>query len=71
MANFWFKRCPQCGSYMKKLEPQDCAMCTCGWEEHVGAYYCEVVDNYCAHLSQDYQPEIALRRPLRMRKYRP
>jgi anaerobic ribonucleoside-triphosphate reductase len=72
MANMWFKRCPQCGTYMKKLEPQESAMCcACGWEEYVGTFYCDVVDRYCKHLSQDYRPEMALSRPFTRRRSRP
>jgi anaerobic ribonucleoside-triphosphate reductase len=71
MADMWFKRCPQCGTYMKKVEPQESGMCcACGWEEYVGAFYCEVVDKYCTHLSQDYSLEVASYRPHRMRKFR-
>jgi anaerobic ribonucleoside-triphosphate reductase len=72
MADMWFKRCPQCGTYMKKTEPQESSMCcACGWQEYVGEFYCEVVDGYCAKLSQDFKPEMASPLPHRMRKCRP
>jgi len=64
MADMWFKRCPQCGNYMKKTAPQESGMCcACGWEEYVVAFYCEVVNRYCSHLSQDNIREMALLRP--------
>ena len=55
MADMWFKRCPQCGSYAKKSEPQDAAICSaCGWEEYiVSAFFCEIVHKYCTLLAQD------------------
>ena len=34
MDGIWFKRCPLCGSYMKKSDPREPDACkTCGWEE--------------------------------------
>ena len=54
MADMWFKRCPRCGNYMKKVEPQESSTClACGWEEYVAAFYCEVVNTYCTLLSRD------------------
>lgn len=54
MADMWFKRCPRCGNYMKKIEPQESATCfSCGWEEYVAAFYCEVINKYCTLLGQD------------------
>jgi len=71
MADMWFKRCPQCGTYMKKLDPQDSSMCcACGWEEYVGAFYCDVVNRFCRHLSEDYRPRIDLPREQALRKSR-
>jgi len=54
MTDLWFKRCPRCGTYMKKSDPQESAMCcACGWEEYRGAFYCDIVHNYCARLAQE------------------
>jgi hypothetical protein len=64
MADMWFKRCPQCGTYMKKLDPQESGMCcACGWEEYTGAFYCEVVNSYCTRLARNDKPEMDLFRP--------
>jgi hypothetical protein len=52
MADLWFKRCPQCGSYTTKVEPLECAKChTCGWEEVENInFYCNVINGYCSLL---------------------
>jgi hypothetical protein len=48
MDGMWIKQCPRCKNYMKKNNPQDCAMCcACGWEEYVTTFYCEVAHRYC------------------------
>jgi hypothetical protein len=71
MADMWFKRCPQCGTYIKKIDPQESAMCcACGWEEYVGVFYCDVVHTYCTHLDQDDRLALDLPRPHRMSKFR-
>ena len=51
----WFKRCPQCGNYAEKSDPQECAKCgTCGWVEYVAAsFYCEIANRFCTLLGQE------------------
>jgi hypothetical protein len=50
----WFKRCPQCGNYAEKSDPQECAKCTCGWVEYVAAsFYCEIANRYCTFLGME------------------
>lgn len=35
MDGMWYKRCPHCGNYVKKHEPQESALCcVCGWKEY-------------------------------------
>ncbi len=50
MDTIWyFKHCPQCGNYLKKLDPQESGMCCCcGWQEYVAGYYCEFRRRFCA-----------------------
>jgi len=65
MADMWFKRCPQCGTYMKKFDPQESALCSaCGWKEYVVVFYCEVLHRYCTHLDQDDRLAFDLPGPL-------
>jgi hypothetical protein len=48
MQGIWFKRCPRCGNYIKKINPEElCMCCACGWEETVLSHFCEIVHNYC------------------------
>ncbi len=49
MDDVWyFKHCPQCGNYLKKLDPQESGMCCCcGWKEYIVGYYCEFRRRYC------------------------
>ncbi len=50
MDTIWFfKHCPRCGNYLKKLDPQESAMCcSCGWQEYVAPYYCEFRRRFCS-----------------------
>ncbi len=48
MDGIWIKRCPHCGSYIKKKDPEQSAMCTtCGWQERGNAFFCEMTDTFC------------------------
>ncbi len=48
MDGMWFKHCPKCGHYVKKVDPQESAMCcACGWQEYVIPYYCDFRHRYC------------------------
>ncbi len=48
MDGIWIKRCPGCGRYIEKRDPQDICVCSsCGWDESVPAFYCSLVDKYC------------------------
>lgn len=52
MDGMWYKRCPRCNNYMKKIDPRECGMCcACGWEEYETLVFCEVVNHYCTFLS--------------------
>ncbi len=49
MDGIWYKLCPKCRNYIKKVDPQDSGICcACGWEEHPVMYFCEIADKYCA-----------------------
>jgi hypothetical protein len=48
MDGMWYKHCPKCGNYVKKIDPQESGMCnSCGWQEYVIVYYCEIRGRYC------------------------
>ncbi len=51
MDGIWFKRCPHCGNYMKKTDPEEsCMCCACGWQERQERgvlYFCELTNKYC------------------------
>jgi len=48
MDGMWYKHCPKCGNYVKKVDPQDSGMCcACGWVEYVVTYYCELRHRFC------------------------
>jgi uncharacterized C2H2 Zn-finger protein len=54
MDGMWYKRCPRCGNYIKKRDPQESGVCcACGWEEYINSIYCEATRNYCTLLSAE------------------
>ena len=54
MVGIWFIRCPRCGNYAKKSDPQESAICACGWEEYVAAsFYCDIVNGFCTAIARD------------------
>ncbi len=56
MFGVWLKKCPRCGNYMMKTDPQEtCMCCACGWQENNGHFFCEVINDYCDHC--DLEPK--------------
>jgi hypothetical protein len=55
MVDMWFIRCPRCGNYANKSDPQESAICrACGWEEYAGAsFYCDIVNGFCTVIARD------------------
>ncbi len=48
MEGIWFKRCPRCGNYMTKENPEEpCMCCACGWHEQGEPFFCELTNHYC------------------------
>ena len=53
MEGVWMKRCPQCGAYATKSDPQSFCVCACGWDEAVPQFFCELVNKYCAVMTRE------------------
>jgi hypothetical protein len=54
MDGIWFKRCAQCGNYLKKAAPQESGICcACGWTEYAPPYFCDIIENYCDFCSSE------------------
>lgn len=35
LQGVWIRKCPLCGSYFKKSDPEEnSTCCACGWQEH-------------------------------------
>lgn len=40
MDGIWIRRCPQCGNYIRKIDPQEAGICLiCGWKEQEAAVF--------------------------------
>ncbi len=48
MQGVWYKKCPRCGNYIQKNDPEElCMCCACGWQEQELPFFCELINNYC------------------------
>ncbi len=55
MDGIWYKKCPQCGNYIRKIDPQEaCMCCACGWEEYCASFFCEIYNKYCNLIDEGY-----------------
>lgn len=69
MDGMWYKRCPQCGNYMKKQDPQESAMCcACGWEEYIKSFFCAIGNDFCTRLTAEGALALSRQAPLDRRR---
>ena len=53
MDGLWMKRCPRCGTYMTKIDPQATCLCgCCGWDESVPSFFCTLINRYCTAMTK-------------------